>query len=80
MNGVKLTNDRLRNLREQLEENTLVTLTSGTKIYASDNDFEITYQLGSGQETSLRVDQYSSVSFNTPAKILSLSGNAFVSL
>jgi hypothetical protein len=45
MNGVKLTNEKLQNLREQLEENVLVTLTSGTAIYASNNDFEITYQL-----------------------------------
>jgi uncharacterized repeat protein (TIGR01451 family) len=79
MNGLKLTNDKMQNIRAQLENNVLVTLTSGTAIYASDNDFEITYQLWNEEET-LRVEQYTSVSFNAPTKILSLSGNAYVSM
>jgi uncharacterized repeat protein (TIGR01451 family) len=80
MNGVKLTNDKLQNLRQQLEDNVLITLTSGTNIYSTDNDFEITYQLGSSEEQTVRVPQYSTLSFSSPAKILSLSGNAYVSM
>jgi uncharacterized repeat protein (TIGR01451 family) len=80
MNGVKLTNDKMQNIREQLENNVLITLTSGTPIYASNNDFEITYQLWNAEEEILRVEQYSSVSFNAPTKILSLSWNAYVSM
>ena len=80
MNGVKLTNDKFQNIREQLADNVVVTLTSWTPIYASDDDFEITYLLWSGEEQALRVDQYTSVSFSTPIQVTSLSGNAFVSM
>lgn len=80
MNGVKLTNDKMQNLRDSLEDNVIVTLTSGTAIYASDDDFEITYQLWNSDTQQLRVPQYSSLSFSTPAKILALSGNAYLSM
>jgi len=45
MSDIKLTTEKLRNIKEDLAENTQVSLTSGAFIYAGSNDFRITYNI-----------------------------------
>ena len=43
MNGITLTTEKLKNIREDLLTNTKVTLTANSKIYAANNNFAITF-------------------------------------
>lgn len=43
ISGITLTNTKLKNIKDDIESNIQVTLTPNTALYASDDDFQITY-------------------------------------
>lgn len=80
MVGLKLTTQKLENIKTQLLNNTEVTLTAGTPLYAGANSFRITYSLGSSDEVQeLSVPAGRMILFTQPASITALSGDAYVS-
>ena len=80
MRGVKLTTEKWKNIKEDLAENTKVTLTPRTVIYAGGDDFSIDYTLSDGSSQTMSIEAYHSVSFHVPAEITWLSWDAYVSL
>ncbi len=80
MSRIKLTTEKWKNIKEELAENTQVTLTPKTVIYAGKNPFRIEYTLQWGETQSINVEAYKNISFTTPALISSISGDAYVSL
>lgn len=76
--GVTLTNTKLINIREDLTQNTIVTLTSGSKLSAGNTNFTIEYYTDNPEETtSLSVQKHSYVSFPSLTYIVGLSGDAY---
>jgi len=75
-----LTTEKLINIRDELNANRQVILTSGTSIYAWNTDFSIRYKLWSGDEQEVSVRKFQEISFNSPAEIVSLNGDAYISL
>jgi len=77
---VKLTNEKLINLRDDLQNGILVTLTSSKEIYAWDSWFALSYRIWKDIEKSVNVSAYQKLSFSQPVEVLSLTGNAYISL
>lgn len=75
---VTLTQEKLVNLRDDLESWKLVTLTSGTPIYASDTGFTLTYRIWKAEEVSVNIARYTSLSFSKPVEVLALRWDAYV--
>jgi len=81
MNNLTLTTEKLINIKDDLLENKKVTITSDTALYAGDSRFIIEYSYGGSTETEIvSVPAYSMIQFERPANIVSVSGDAFVSL
>jgi len=81
MNNLKLTTEKLINIRNDLLENRRVTLTSDAALYAGSSRFTIEYTYGGSSELQIvSVPAYSMIQFDRPAEITSVSGDAFVSL
>lgn len=76
----KITNDKLVNLRNDLQNNVLVTLTAGTKIYSTDSGFTLTYKVWNNSEETVSVWRNRTLSFTKPVEVLALNGDAYVSL
>lgn len=79
MNGLKLTTEKLKDIREEMSENTLVSMTAGTTLYAWPNSFRIAYSQN-GEEYELTVPAFENVKFNEIITISELSGSAYVSM
>jgi hypothetical protein len=79
-NNLKLTTEKLRNIREDLADNTQITLTSGAVLYAGADSFRVRYTTSGGEEQELSVPAYQNVSFPKLINIVGLSGNAYVSM
>jgi len=78
---IRLTNEKLLSVKNELAENRQVNLTSGTSIYAGDRDFEISYLYsGSDEVKTLRVEKYTQLEFKRPAQIISIREDAYISL
>lgn len=74
MPSVKLTTEKFQNIKTQLAENTQVTLTAGTHLYAGDTSFRITYKLSDSQEEQeISVPASASIFFAKPASITAIS-------
>jgi uncharacterized repeat protein (TIGR01451 family) len=81
MPAVKLTTEKLENIKTQLEENIQVTLTAGKHLYAGNSSFRITYKLSdANQEQEITIPAASSIFFAKPAQITGITGDAYVSL
>lgn len=80
MNGLKLTTEKLRDIREDMTDNTQISITSGTKLYAGSNSFRITYFDTDNEEKQLSVPAYNNVIFPSIIDITELSGSAYVSM
>jgi len=79
--NLTLTNDKLINIRDDLELESKVVMTRNTPLYAWADGFRVEYQYGSNSEIqSLRVPAYSQVRFDKATDIVALSGDAYVSL
>jgi hypothetical protein len=79
--NIRLTNEKLISVKEELSENRQVNLTSGTPIYAGDRAFEITYLFsGTDESKTIKVDKYTQLEFKRPVEIISIRDDAYISL
>lgn len=70
---------KLINIKEDLANNNLVTLTSGAKLHAGKNNFTIEYYVGNPNFVEeLTVDAHSYVEFPSLTSIVGLSGDAYI--
>jgi len=75
---LKLTNTKLINVREDLEANNIVTLTSWAKLSAGRNSFTIEYYTTDSDNTdTLTIPAHSYVSFPWLTYVVGLSGSAY---
>jgi len=75
---VTLTQEKLVNLRDDIESWNLITLTSGTPIYASDAAFTLTYRVWKSEKITVNIPRYRTLSFTKPVEVLALRGDAYV--
>ena len=76
---LKLTTQKLKNIRDSILENTQVTLTPRTRLYTWNQSAEITYLIWNTEE-KLRIPPRSSVAFRQSIIIQSISWDAYVKL
>lgn len=77
--GAKLTTRKMLNIRDDLRENNLVTLTRDSQLYAGRNNFTIEYYTTDPDTTeSITVEKYTNISFPESTSIVGLSGDAYV--
>lgn len=79
MNDLKLTTEKLENIRGRLSDNTVVALTSGAKIYAGNTSFSIEYTQGN-ESNELTIPARSYAQFDTVVEITGVSGDGYVSM
>ena len=79
--NLRLTTEKLQNIREQIAENTQVTMTAGSALYAGQDAFSVRYILASGAESQeVSIPGSHTLVFTKPASITALTGDAYVSL
>jgi hypothetical protein len=77
--GAKLTTRKILNIKDDLRENNLVTLTRDSQLYAGRNNFTIEYYTTDPETTeSITVEKYTNISFPELTSIVGLSGDAYV--
>ena len=80
MRDITLRTPKLRNISDDLIDNTQVTLTAKRDLYAGAESFTIKYNWKGGEEEIVQVPAYESIVFNTPVDIIELSWDAYVAL
>jgi hypothetical protein len=78
--GVTLTNEKFVNIRDDIQANKQVTLTRGTRLYATNRDFEISYRLsGRSEIVRQKVSSHTYAELSMGAEIVALSWDAYIS-
>lgn len=79
--GIKLSTEKLGNIKDQLAQNSQVTLTSKTKVYAANSAFTLKYlPTGSQEEEEIVVPALHTLTLSKPVRVTSLQGDAYVTL
>lgn len=76
---IKLTQKNIINIRDNISDNTQVTMTRGTHLYAGSSRFSIDYSRGNSNDTqTVTVPAYHHIVFSGPATISALRGDAYI--
>lgn len=77
--GAKLTTRKMLNIKDDLRENNLVTLTTNSELYAWRNNFTIEYYTTDPEVTErVTVEKHTHISFPELTSIIGLTGDAYV--
>lgn len=74
MSDLKLTTEKLQNIKTQLADNTTVALTAGARVYAGANAFRLEYSQND-ETQEITVPAYSFITFDQLVNITGISGD-----
>ncbi|MDA7494830.1 hypothetical protein N8455_00650, partial [Candidatus Gracilibacteria bacterium] len=80
LKDIVLTTKEIFNIKDDLQNDSVVDLSAGTKLYAGNNPFRITYLFeGDEEEQIIVVAAHSYIEVKSSIEVIGISGNAYIS-